>query len=129
MRDALQAGLQGLGLGLAVALALLWSTQSMLWAVDSAQTRSLAMLTLVMGNTALILIGCGRSWRRWHPVAWSLGAGSLALLLALMHWPWSAAALGLAPLPALAWMLAAACSIACVAGVQAVTAARCAPSA
>ncbi len=129
VRDALQAGLQGLGLGLAVALALLWSTQSMLWAVDSAQTRSLAMLTLVMGNTALILIGCGRSWRRWHPVAWSLGAGSLALLLALMHWPWSAAALGLAPLPALAWMLAAACSIACVAGVQAVTAARCAPSA
>ncbi len=120
-RDALQAGLQGLGLGLAVALALLWASQSMLWAVDSAQTRSLAMLTLVMGNTALILIGSGRSWRRWHPVAWSLGGATLALLALLMHWPMPAAALGLAPLPALAWVLAAACSIGCVGSVTALT--------
>ena len=120
-RDVLQASGQGLGLSLAIALALLWATWAAQWAVDSAQTRSTAMLTLVMGNTALILIGSGRSWRRWHPVAWSLGGGTLALLALLMHWPMPAAALGLAPLPALAWALAAACSVACVGGVTALT--------
>ncbi len=118
-RDLLQAGLQGLGLSLAIGLALLWATRSAAWALDTPQIRSLVLLTLVMGNTALILIGSGRSWRRWHPVAWALGGAALALLTLLINWPMPAAALGLAPLPILAWMVAGCCSTACVVGVTA----------
>ena len=120
-RDLLQAGLQGLGLSLAIGLALLWATQSEAWALDTPQVRSLVLLTLVMGNTALILIGSGRSWRRWHPVAWGLGGAALALLALLVYWPLPAAALGLAPLPPLAWAVAACSSSACVVGVTALT--------
>jgi len=120
-QDVLQAGLQGLGLGVAIALALGWATQSAHWPVGSAAVRSLALLTLVMGNTALILIGSGRSWRRSHPVAWGLGAGTLALLAALMYWPALAAPLDLAPLPLAAWGIAMACSLACVSLVTALT--------
>ncbi len=119
--DLIQAGLQGLGLGAAIALALLWATQSALWHVDSGAVRSLAMLTLVVGNTALILIGSGRSWRRSHPVAWGLGIGTLALLAALMYWPVLAAPLDLAPLPLAAWGIALACSLGCVSGVTVLT--------
>ena len=120
-RDVMHAGLQGLGLGLAIALSLLWANQSALWPVDSAAVRSLALLTLVIGNTALILIGSGRSWRRWHPVAWVLGSAALALLALLVYWPLPAAALGVAPLPPLAWAVAACSSSVCVVGVTALT--------
>ena len=120
-RDLLQAGLQGLGLSLAIALALLWATRSEAWALDTPQVRSLVLLTLVMGNTALILIGSGRSWRRWHPVAWGLGSAALALLALLVYWPLPATALGLAPLPPLVWAVAACSSSACVVGVTALT--------
>ena len=120
-RDVLQAGLQGLGLSGAIGLALLWATQSAHWPADSASVRSIALLTLVMGNTALILIGSGRSWRRSHPVAWALGTGTLALLAALMHWPALAAPLDLAPLPAAAWGIALASTLACVSGVTVLT--------
>jgi Ca2+-transporting ATPase len=120
-QDVLQAGLQGLGLSAAIALALGWATQSAHWAVDSAAVRSLALLTLVMGNTALILIGSGRSWRRSHPVAWGLGAGTLALLGVLMHWPLLATPLDLAPLPVAGWAIALACSLSCVSLVTALT--------
>ena len=113
--DAVQAGLQGLGLACAIGLTLLWATQSQHWVVDAPAVRSLALLTLVMGNTTLILIGSGRSWRRSHPVAWGLGAGTLALLALLMHWPALAEPLHLAPLPAQAWGVALACSLGCVA--------------
>ena len=113
--DVLQAGLQGLGLSAAIGLALLWAVQTLHWAVDAPAVRSLALLTLVMGNTALILIGSGRSWRRSHPVAWGLGAGTLALLALLMHWPVLAEPLHLAPLPAQAWAMALACSLGAVA--------------
>ena len=121
MRDLLQAGLQGLGLSLAIALALLWATRSPQWALDTPQIRSLVLLTLVMGNTALILIGSGRSWRRWHPVAWALGGAALLLLALLVYWPLSAAALGLAPLPPLAWGVAACSGSVCVVGVTTLT--------
>jgi P-type Ca2+ transporter type 2C len=120
-RDLLQAGLQGLGLAWAIALALLWATQSAHWSVDSMAVRSLALLTLVMGNTALILIGSGRSWRRNHPVAWGLGAATLALLSLLMYWPLLAAPLDLAPLPPAAWGIALACSLGCVSAVTVLT--------
>jgi hypothetical protein len=83
--------------------------------------RSLALLTLVMGNTALILIGSGRSWRRNHPVAWGLGAATLALLSLLMYWPLLAAPLDLAPLPPAAWGIALACSLGCVSAVTVLT--------
>ena len=112
--DVLRACLQGLGLFSAIALALLWAVGPAQWAPDSAQTRSLVLLVLVMGNTALILMGSGNRWYRWHPVAWALGAGSLGLLALLLHWPWAATALGLAPLPAMAWGIAAACCMVCV---------------
>jgi len=120
-RELAQAGLQGLGLGGAIALSLLWGTQSAQWPVDSPAVRSLAMLTLVGGNTALILIGSGRSWRRSHPVAWGLGAATLALLAALMYWPLLAAPLALAPLPLSAWGIALACSLLCVSSVTVLT--------
>ena len=113
--DVLQAGLQGLGLSAAIGLALLWAVQTRHWALDAPALRSLALLTLVMGNTALILIGSGRSWRRSHPVAWGLGAGTLALLALLMHWPALAESLHLAPLPAAAWSMALASSLGAVA--------------
>ena len=119
--DLVQAGLQGLGLAAAIALALLWATQSAHWPVDSTGARSLALLTLVTGNTALILVGSGRSWRRSHPVAWGLGAATLALLATLMHWPLLAAPLGLAPQPPTAWAIALAASLACVSGVTVLT--------
>ena len=120
-RELLQAGLQGLGLSLAIGLALLWATGSALWALESAQVRSLALLTLVLGNGALILIGSGRSWRRSHPVAWGLIAATLALLALLMHTPLAAAALDLAPLPWQGWGMALLCSLACVTGVTLLT--------
>ena len=120
-RDVMHAGLQGLGLGLAIALSLLWANQSALWPVDSAAVRSLALLTLVIGNTALILIGSGRSWRRSHPVAWGLGAATITLLAALMYWPVLATPLQLAPLPPMAWGIALACCLACVSGVTMLT--------
>ena len=120
-RDFLQAGLQGLGLSLAITLALLWATQSVHWAAGSTQVRSLALLTLVMGNAALILIGSGRSWRRSHPVAWGLGGSALALLAVLMHWPLLAGPLDLAPLTATAWGVALACSLGCVSAVTLLT--------
>jgi len=120
-RELAQSGLQGLGLAAAIALALLWASRSALWPAGSDAVRSLAMLTLVMGNTALILIGSGRSWRRRQPVAWGLGAASLALLAVLMHWPVLAAPLDLAPLPLVAWSIALVCSLACVSGVTLLT--------
>ncbi len=120
-RDFVQSGLQGLGLSLAIALALFWATQWALWAVDSPEVRSLALVTLVTGNAALILIGSGRSWRRNHPVAWGLSGATLALLAVLMHWPMLAHPLGLAPLPGLGWGVALACCLACVSGVTLLT--------
>jgi len=111
LRDVVQAGLQGLGLSAAIGLALLWATQTAHWAVDDPAVRSLALLTLVMGNGALILLGSGRSWRRSHPVAWGLSASTLALLALLMYWPLLATPLHLAPLPASAWGMALACSL------------------
>jgi Ca2+-transporting ATPase len=119
LRDVLQAGLQGLGLAVAIGLALGWATQSMQWALDAPAVRSLALLTLIMSNGALILIGSGRSWQRSHPVAWSLSAGTLALLALLMHWPLLAGPLDLAPLPAAAWGMALACSLGCVTAISA----------
>ena len=115
LRDVVQAGLQGLGLAATIGLALWWGTQAMHWAVDSEAVRSLALLTLVMGNGALILVGSGRSWRRSHPVAWGLSAATLALLAMLMHWPLLATPLHLAPLPATAWGVALAYSLGSVA--------------
>ncbi|MFM7026889.1 MAG: cation-translocating P-type ATPase, partial [Limnohabitans sp.] len=120
-RDGLQAGLQGLGLGLAIALAMVWAAQSAHWSMGSAEMRSLALLTLVTGNTALILIGSGRSWRRSHPAAWALGAATLALLGLLMHWPALARPLDLAALPASAWGVALACSLLGVSGTTLLT--------
>jgi hypothetical protein len=54
-------------------------------------------------------------------VAWGLGAATLALLAALMHWPVLATPLDLAPLPLAAWGIALACSLACVIGVTVLT--------
>ena len=115
LRDVVQAGLQGLGLAAAIGLALWWGTQGMHWAVASEAVRSLALLTLVMGNGALILVGSGRSWRRSHPVAWGLSAAALALLALLMYWSVLATPLHLAPLPVTAWGVALACSLGSVA--------------
>jgi Ca2+-transporting ATPase len=114
LRDLTQAALQGLGLSLAIGLALLWAGTQMQWASHAPEVRSLALLTLVMGNSALILVGSGRSWRRSHPVAWGLGGATLALLAALMHWPVLATPLGLASLPASGWLLALCASLGCV---------------
>lgn len=119
LSDVLQAGLQGLGLAAAIGLALWWAHQSLHWALDAPAVRSLALLTLVMGNGALILLGSGRSWRRKHPVAWGLSAAALTLLTVLMHWPMLATPLALAPLPLGAWGVALACSLGAVAATSA----------
>ena len=115
-----QAALQGLGLCAGLALALAWAVQGQHWALDGAQVRSLALLCVVMGNGALIVLGSARPWHRRHPVAWTLIAAALAMLAALMHLTVTAAALGLAPLPASAWAVAAMSSVAGV-GLAALT--------
>ena len=112
LRELGQAALQGLGLCGGLALALAWAVQIELWALDSSAVRSLALLCVVMGNGALILVGSARPWHRRHPVAWALIAAALGVLAALMHTGLSAAALGLTPLPASAWAVAAASSLA-----------------
>lgn len=116
-QEVLQASLQGLGLSLSIALALAWATQCALWALDSPMMRSMTLLTLVMGHGALILVGSDRPWRDRPPVAWGLIAANLGLLLGLMHWPTLATPLGMAPLPAQAWILALACSLGSVGSV------------
>ena len=63
----------------------------------------------------------GRSWRRHHPVAWTLAGTTLALLALLMHWPALARPLGLATLPAAGWLMALGCCLACVGGVTPLT--------
>ena len=54
-------------------------------------------------------------------MAWGLSGSALALLAALLHWPVLATPLALAPLPAAAWGMALACSLACVLGVTLLT--------
>ena len=120
-QDVLKAGLQGLGLSLSAGLALVWATQWAHWTLDSPRLRSMALLALVTGHAALIVIGSGRHWRRRPPVTWGLIAATLSLMAVLMHWPPLATALGLAPLPVVAWGLALACSGVCVAGVTQLT--------
>ena len=111
LRELVQAALQGLGLCAGLALALLWAMQAQQWALESPAVRSLALLCVVMGNGALIVLGSARPWHRRHPVAWALIGAALAMLAALMHIPVTAAALGLTPLPASAWAVAALTSL------------------
>ena len=110
--DLAQAGILGIGLSAAIAAALLWATQLALWPQDSMAVRSLAVLTLVLGNGLLMLIGSGRRWQRWHPVAWGLITVTLGMLALLQHWPLLAVPLGLQPLPLQAWAVALLCSLA-----------------
>ena len=110
--------LQGLSLVMALTLALLWLTHSGTGTIDSPMARSLCLLVLVLGSSALVLLGSRAGWRRRQPWAWGLGAGSLVLLALMMHWPTLATPLALTPLPPQAWALALAlvvCSVAAVA--------------
>ena len=119
-RDVGHAVAQGLALAAAIGLALAWAAHSARWGLDSPATRSLTLATLVLGNAVLVL---------WHPgalrqinrVAWGLSLAAVGVLAALMHLPWPAQALHLAPLSALAWAVAAACSLLGVAGVTVLT--------
>lgn len=117
--DLASALMQGLGLTLAVALGLTWLVQTGVAELDSPSARSLLLLTLVLGSTALVVIGSGRRWRRPHPLAWALGASALVLLALLMHWPMLATPLSLAVLPASAWLIATAGVLGCTAAVTA----------
>jgi hypothetical protein len=81
--------------------------------------RSLCLLVLVLGSSALVLLGTGQGWRRSQPWAWGLGTGSLMLLALMMHWPVLASPLALTALPAHAWGLALALVLCCVAAVTA----------
>ena len=106
---------QGLALLLALGLSLAWLSTSGLAAPDSPMARSLALAVLVIGSFALIWLGSDRHWRRPHPLAWALGAGSLGLLVVLMHWPALAQPLALAPLPWPAWAMVGVCTLGSVA--------------
>ena len=112
---------QGLAVTAAVALGLGWLLHTGLGSLGSPLARSLTLATLVLGSTALILFGTGRSWRRPHPLAWGMGTGTLALLALLMYWPWLATPLSLAPLPWTAWGVAVGASTLSVFGVTALT--------
>ncbi len=101
---------QGLALTGAIAAALVWGVHSAQWPLDSSATRSLALATLVLGNAVLVLLRPGTRWMG-NPWAWGLSLASLGLLALLIHLPWPASALHLAPLPAAAWAVAAACSV------------------
>lgn len=120
-RELATALLQGLAVTAAIALGLAWLTHSGLGTLGSPLARSLTLATLVLGSTALIVLGTGRHWRRPHPLAWGLGAGTLGLLAVLMYWPWLATPLSLGALPWTAWGVAAASSALCVLAVTALT--------
>lgn len=119
-QDLLRAGLQGLGLIAGIGLALLWADLTAHWPLHSAVVRSLVLLILVIGNGALILMASGRSWRRWHPVAWGLIVATLALWGLLVHWPVLAGVLQLAPLPLQAYWVALVCGVGSVMGANTV---------
>ncbi len=119
-RDVGHALVQGLALTAAIGLALGWAVQSAGWALDSPDARSLTLATLVLGNAVLVLWRPG-ALRQINPVAWGLSLAAVAVLAALMHLPWPSQALHLAPLPALAWAVAVACSLFGVAGVTVLT--------
>lgn len=121
LRELASALLQGLGLTLAVALGLTWLAQSGQADPGSDMARSLSLLTLVLGSTALILLGSGRHWRRPQPMAWGLGASALALLTLMLHWPWLARPLALSVLPWSAWLVAAGLVFSCAAAMTAVS--------
>ena len=119
-RDVGHALVQGLALTAAIGLALGWAVQSAGWALDSPDARSLTLATLVLGNAVLVLWRPG-ALRQINPVAWGLSLAAVAVLAALMHLPWPSQALHLAPLPALAWAVAVACSLLGVAGITVLT--------
>ena len=98
---------QGLALTAAMGLALWGLVQWTGAAPGSEAARSLVMLVLILGSTALIVIGTGRDWKRPQPLAWGLGALALLLLAVLMQLPWLAGTLKLAPLSPGLWVLAA----------------------
>lgn len=112
--DVLHACLQGLGLSMAIALTLLGFSGFGHGPMDTAQARSLVLLVLVMGSSALVYMGSKQRWCRWHPVAWVLGVGSLTLLVLLLEWPRTAKALDLVSLPPIAWAVAASACIGCM---------------
>ncbi|MFM8863580.1 MAG: cation-translocating P-type ATPase [Limnohabitans sp.] len=114
----LTALLQGLSVLTALGLALAWLVYSGLGALHSPMARSLVLLVLVLGSSALVLLGTGRSWRRRQPWAWGLSAGSLALLALMVYWPPLARALTLAALPVAVWPAALLLCVGCVRGMD-----------
>lgn len=113
----LTALMQGLSVLLALGLGLGWLVQSTIGTLDSPMARSVALLVLVFGSSALVLLGADRSWRRKQPWAWGLSIGSLLLLALMMYWPVLAQALALGALPATAWLVALSLSLVCVWGM------------
>ena len=70
----------------------------------------------MLGNAVLVLWRPG-ALRPLNRLAWGLSLAAVGVLAVLMHLPWPAQALQLAPLPALAWAVAGACSLLGVAGI------------
>ena len=121
--------LQGLCVLAAVALSHAWA-QSHLQGTD--QARTMAFITLVLGNAVLIMVNRAPADRLWasfkvpNPTALIVIAMAMMLLLTCIHIPWLARALAFEPLAPLPWLVAsslAGLSLIVVAALQALASA------
>ena len=89
------------------------------------QARTMAFITLVLGNAVLIMVNRaapGQLWRSFkvpNPTALVVITGALMLLLLCIHMPWLARALAFEPLGARAWFVASALALLGLAAVAA----------
>lgn len=101
--------LQGLCVLGAVLFSHAWAQSQQL---SQDQARTMAFITLVLGNAVLIMVNRAPPDRLWsslrvpNPTAWVVIAAALMLLLICIHMPWLARALAFEPLNLASWGVA-----------------------
>lgn len=82
-----------------------WLGWPPLQALSEEQIRTMVMITLIVGNAALILsnrAGGGKFWASWrnpNKTAWLVIGLAMAFLALAIHWPWLSVPLKFQPLP------------------------------